>query len=157
MVFFFIAYLIIIILFCFPFKTKFVVFYSNTYKKIYFSATIGFINILPQKVKEKNNKKRRKRGKIKIGFKGFNLKKPIDFSLTAYASQPKSFDAAMKAFFGVSVSSVAKLINAAIPNADVLVVNNDDNHFYLQSKIEIKFNLFIIISSLLQTIKIGRR
>lgn len=156
MVFFFIAYLSIIFLFCFPFNIKIVVFFSNLPKISLFCANIGFIRISPKKIKKKKSGKKKKIP-IKIGVKQISVKKPIDFNLSVYAVRPRGLRYAERAILGVPLDTVGRFLNAKLPSVSVCVADSEGGRLSASVTLKVRFNLFLIISSVVQTIKIRRK
>ena len=156
MVFFFIAYLSIIFLFCFPFNIKIVVFFSNSPKISFICANIGFIRIPPKKI-EKNKSGKRKKLPIKIGVKKIAVKRPIDFNLSVYAARPRGLRCAERALLGVPLDTAGRFLSAKFPSVNVFVADSECGKISASVILNVKFNLFLIISSVVQTIKIRRK
>lgn len=141
MVFVFILYLIIIIIYNFPFNIKFDFLYSKNLKNNQLSLNIGFLSI-PIK-KSKNSKHNKFRIKVK-NIKFFN---PIDnyFLIESNTKITSSF-----------------LQNILIPlkflNFNVIEnINTSRENDLLHIGVLVRCNFFMIISYLLQTIKIRWR
>ncbi len=157
MVFFFIAYLIIIFLICFPFRIKVVAFYASSRQIRYFCAQIGFFRFCSKKRKKIKSKKHRKlRLPVKIRLNKIRLKRPIDYKIKVYATRPKAITSFERKLFGASFVKIGKTLDFLLNNADVIVTDNEDDIFFIQFDASIKTNLFLIFSSVLQTISLRR-
>lgn len=148
MVFFFIAYLIIIIIFCFPFNVKFVVFYDKTSKKRRFIVKIGFFVFNCKNLKKKSKKKRRY---FKIYVKKIIFPSIIDFQYNVNILYPKF----VRNFIFLKNLTRAKKNNSSYKNIHA-VSSKNNSIFILNVFFSIKFNIFILFSLFLQTLKISR-
>lgn len=158
MVFFFIAYLSIIFLICFPFKIKIVLFYSNSQKKFVFYTSIGFFKFSSNKKRKQNiNKKRKTCFPLKIRLKRIRIKKPIDYQIELYATRPKKMSIVEKKIIGASMVTIGKTLNTIIKDGVVSITDNDDGRLFIQFCASIKTNLLLIFSSILQTITFRRK
>lgn len=156
MVFFFIAYLSIIFLFCFPFDIRIVVFMSKSPESSFFSANIGIFRVSPKKLKRKKEEKKRKI-KLKIGIKKIAIKKPIDFRLSVYLARPRALRYAEKQLLGIPLDTLGRFLSSNFPSCDIVVADATPQNATASITLKIRFNLFLIISSVMQTIKIGRK
>lgn len=154
MVFFFIAYLIIIIIFCFPFNTEICYIFDKKSNNTTFLLRLGvFSKYIP-----KNNKNKLKKNKanFKISIKSLSIKKPINVRVSIDATLP-SFCLYLKNNY----SYVLENFNVnGLDNVQILHnvnVSNNSQALYLQFKLSLKLNVFLIFSSLVQTLKLKRR
>ncbi len=158
MVFFFIAYLIIIILFCFPFKLRIVVFLSNIPKLTYFYIKIGFFHFLKDFSKILKKKKKKKSiNNIKIKLKRITLKKPISYHSELFINRPAQFVIFEKLLIGTNLEKLAKFTNAKLPDTYFFIEDNNSRALKFHFDIKIKINFLLIILSLVQTLKIERK
>lgn len=154
MVFFFIAYLIIIIIFCFPFNIGICYNFDKKSNKSTFLLKLGIFN----KYIQKKNKNRLKKNKanFKISLKSLSIKKPINVRISIDASLPNfciffknNYSYILRRFCFNDLDNVQILHNVN--------VSNNSQALYLQFKLSLKLNVFLIFSSLVQTLKLKRR
>ena len=149
MVFFFISFLVIIFLSCIPFSVRLNCFYSDYIKKTQFYIQIGFFVIKPKKnfrMKLKNN------GLFSI--KNLEIKKPIDHKIMFSCTYPENFlliTNILKPIIGVAIKEIRDVVDI-----DYEMIENSNDFLYLNADIRLKYNFYLIFSSILQTIKFGR-
>ena len=154
MVFFFIAYLIIIIIFCFPFNTEICYIFDKKSNNSTFLLKLGIFSKYIQK-KNKNHLKKNK-GNFKISLKSLSIKKPINIKISVDAALPNfcfyfknNYSYILRSFCFNDLDNVQILHNVNI--------SNNNQALYLQFKLSLKLNVFLIFSSLVQTLKLKRR
>ena len=154
MVFFFIAYLIIIIIFCFPFDIGICYNFDKKSNNSTFLLKLGIFS----KYIQKKNKNRLKKNKdnFKISLKSLSIKKPINVRVSIDASLPNfciffknNYSYILRSFCFNNLDNVQILHNVNIAN--------NSQALYLQFKLSLKLNVFLIFSSLVQTLKLKRR
>lgn len=158
MVLFFIVYLIIIIIFCSPFSIKIVLFINNTNNRKYFAIKIGYVSIPIQKFNiEKKKKPDKRKKKLRVKFKGFHIKKLIQYKILLEINLPEYLNGIIEElkFKFLPLSYMLRLMPKL--NIDCNSTFNTQNFIYFQTKISLKTNLFLIFSSILQTLTIGRK
>ena len=151
MVLFFIVYLIIIIIFCSPFSIKIAFFINNTNNRKYFAIKIGYVSIPIQKFNIEKKKK------LRVKFKGFHIKKLIEYKILLEINLPEYLNGIIEElkFKFLPLSYMLRLMPEL--NIDCNSTFNTQNFIYFQTKISLKTNLFLIFSSILQTLTIGRK
>lgn len=155
MVLFFIAYLIIIIIFCFPFNIKMAFFVDNKGKDKDFFFKVGFFTIPIKKISLKKRKKRKSKFGIKL--KGFHLKKLIEYRVLLEINLPERLNAIIEELkFNFSP---LRYVLRLFPQLDINCNSsfNKQNSIYFQAKFSLKTNTFLIFSSILQTLTIGSK
>ena len=159
MVLFFIVYLIIIIIFCSPFSIKIAFFINNTNNRKYFAIKIGYVSIPIQKfnIEKKKKPDKRKKKKLRVKFKGFHIKKLIEYKILLEINLPEYLNGIIEElkFKFLPLSYMLRLMPEL--NIDCNSTVNAQNFIYFQTKISLKTNLFLIFSSILQTLTIGRK
>ena len=154
MVFFFIAYLIIIIIFCFPFDIGICYNFDKKSNKSTFLLKLGLFSKFIQK--NNKNRLRKNKGNFKISLKSLSIKKPINIKISVDASLPNfciffknNYSYILRSFCFNDLDNVQILHNVNVAN--------NSQALYLQFKLSLKLNVFLIFSSLVQTLKLKRR
>lgn len=141
MVFVFILYLIIIIIYNFPFNIKFDFLYSKNLKNNQLSLNIGFLSIPIKKSKKV------KHNKFGIKVKNIKLLNPID-NYVLIESNTK-----ITSSFLQNILIPLKFLNFNV----IENINTSRENDLLHIGVLVRCNFFMIISYLLQTIKITWR
>lgn len=157
MVFYFIIFLSIIFLLCFPFRVKILFFYSFIGKKMLFTAKIGFIQFRPGKFEKKSKQKKNKTLPIHISIKKISIKKPIEFHLHFYSQKNTLLQKTENEILRLDLPKISGLLSQKSENIHIKLESSDYAVYTCSFSLSLKLNFFLIITSVLQTIKIGRK
>lgn len=154
MVFFFIAYLIIIIIFCFPFNIGICYIFDKKSRKSTLLLKLGlFSKFIP-----KNNRHKSAKNKscLKINLKSLSIKKPINIRISIDGILP-NFCFYLRNNYSYILKSINFNGRDNIQFSHNVNIANNSQALYLQLKISLKLNVYLIFSSLMQTLKVKRR
>lgn len=162
MVFFFIAYLITIFIFCSPFSICFKLYFSNSEKKPMISLKIGPLTIpltipMGKKKKKSERKKIAKKHPPLFRIRKIKIPKAIEYSTSVLIVLPKKIVYLDEVFIGDNIRKVFGVVRQLSSDKIFLdVVKSERKIYCLAVLFRIKYNLTLIFSALLQTIKVGR-
>ena len=153
-VFYFILFLSSIFILCSPFDVTIFGNFDTNNKKVNI-----FIKIIVFRIKLKKSKKKKKRKKSLLGIKIKKLavKKPIQIDLFYHSIRSKEIASLENKITKIDVEKLGSRLSNRFPSIDILLQNDNASHgINAVFSLRVKLNLFIIFSSVLQTITIRR-
>lgn len=150
MVLFFILFLTTIFLFCFPFSLKIALFLDNSPEIRQLTLKVGFFRFNPNIHGKKAGKKKRF---PKIKLKNVKIEIPIETKVLSDLKLPECFSVVKTSAVAAAVINFLQIFfsyfDAKIGRNTVF---EGKDKFYFQVKVSVKTNLFLIFSSIMQTI-----
>ena len=154
MVFFFIAFLITICFFCAPFSIRISIEMSNKYMKSRVFIKIGPFSWENDKTGRKKKKSHKR--KFRIGIKKIVFPSFISFRCNTYVVRPGVVTELEKSILGFPLRKAADVLTKYSDAIILTIVDGSGDEMYFALDCNVRYNLYLIFSALLQTIKIGR-